>query len=359
MTHHSLANFMKRFFSHCLPVQKGLSLNTITAYRDAIKLLLCYVSDRVRKPLDKLAVEDVTEKVVLGFLDYVQEVRTCSARTRNARLAAVRSLFAFIAREEPELLAQCQTIHAIPLKRTEHRTVDYLEENEMQAILDSVQINSRTAIRDRALFLLLYNTGARVTEIVELKLCDLRLDGTPQVDLLGKGRKHRACPLWPETVAALRSYLKQRTAKQRATEHLFLNANGVSISRFGIRHITAKYAAAAQQRCPSIKTKTVSPHTIRHTTAMHLLRSGNDVNMVSYWLGHADINTTHIYLEIDMEMKKKMLEKAGAPVINKKLAWNKPDVLQWLSALGKAPELCVVNQEKMNNNTQRNELNFT
>jgi integrase/recombinase XerD len=356
---HSFANFMKRFFSHYLPVQKGLSANTIAAYRDAIKLLLCYASDMVRKPLDKLAVEDMTEKVVLGFLDYVQEVRTCSARTRNARLAAVHSLFAFIAREEPELLAQCQTIRAIPLKRTEHRTVGYLEENEMQAILDSVEINSRTAIRDRALFLLLYNTGARVSEIVELKLCDLRLDGTPQVDLLGKGRKHRACPLWPETVAALRSYLKQRTAKQPATEHLFLNANGIAITRFGIRHITAKYAAASRQRCLSLKTKSVSPHTIRHTTAMHLLRSGNDVNMVSYWLGHVDINTTHIYLEIDMDMKRKMLEKTDAPAINKKPAWSKPDILQWLNTLGKAPELCAVNWEKMKNNAQTKELHFT
>jgi site-specific recombinase XerD len=356
---HSLANFMKRFFSHYLPVQKGLSPNTLAAYRDAIKLLLCYAADTVRKPVDKLSVEDITEKVVLGFLDYVQQGRRCSPRTRNARLAAIHSLFAFIAREKPELLAHCQRIRAIPLKRTEHRTIGYLEEKEIQAILDSVQIHSRTAIRDQALLLLLYNTGARVSEIVELKVCDLRLDGTGQVDLLGKGRKHRACPLWPETVAALRAYLEQRIPKQPATQHLFLNANGVAITRFGIRHITGKYAAAAEVRCPSIKTKTVGPHTIRHSTAMHLLRSGNDVNMVSYWLGHVDINTTHVYVEIDMEMKRKMIEKADAPAINKEAAWHKPDVLQWLNALGKAPELCAVNCEKMKNNPQTKELNCT
>ena len=356
---HSLANSMKRFFSHYLPVQKGLSAHTIAAYRDAVKLLLCYAADTVRKPLDKLTVEDMTEKIVLGFLDYLQEARHCSARTRNARLAAIRSLFAFIAREEPELLAHCQKIRAIPLKRTEHRTVDYLEEREMQALLDSIEKNSRTAVRDQALLLLLYNTGARVSETVGVKLSDVRLEGTTQINLLGKGRKYRACPLWPETVGALQAYLKQRTPKQPTTEQLFLNANGSSITRFGIRHITAKYAAAAQNPCPSIKTKTVSPHTIRHTTAMHLLRSGNDVNMVSYWLGHVAINTTHIYLEIDMAMKRKMLEKTDAPTINKKLAWNKPDVLQWLSALGKPPELCAVNREKMNGNTRPNELNFT
>jgi len=356
---HSLANFIKRFLSHYLPVQKGLSVNTIAAYRDAIKLLLCYAADTVRTPLDKFAAEDITEKIVLGFLDYVQERRSCSATTRNARLAAIHSLFAFIAREQPELLAQCQRIRAIPLKRTEHTTVDYLDEKEMQAMLDSIQSHSRTAIRDQALLLLLYNTGARVSEIVELKLCDLRLEGTPQVELLGKGRKHRACPLWPETVSALRAYLNKRTLKQPATEPLFLNANGVPITRFGIRHITAKNAAAAQHRCPSIKAKTVSPHTIRHTTAMHLLRSGNDVNMVSYWLGHVDINTTHIYLEIDMEMKRKMLEKTDAPAITNKAAWHKPDVLQWLNALGKAPELCAANWKKMKNNPQTKELHFT
>ncbi len=340
---HSLANIMKRFFSHYLPVQKGLSVNTIQAYRDAIKLLLCYAADTIGRPVDRLVVEDITEKVVIAFLDYVEQKRGCSSRTRNARLAAVRTLFAFIAREEPVLLLQCRRIRAIPLKRTRHETVDYLEEKEMQAILDAVDINSRTGIRDRALLLLLYNTGARVSEIVALKIPDLRLTGAGQVHLLGKGKKHRACPLWPETVTALQDYLKQRTPKESGIEQLFLNANGAPITRFGIRHITGKYAAVAQQQCPSLKTKTVNPHTIRHTTAMHLLRSGNDVNMVSYWLGHADINTTHIYLEIDMDMKRKMLEKTASPTIKNKKLWHKPDILQWLDNLAKTPELCVVN----------------
>jgi integrase/recombinase XerD len=340
---HSLANFMKRFFGHYLPVQKGLAVNTLQAYRDAIKLLLCYAADTLGRPADRLAVEDITEKVVIGFLDYVERQRGCSASTRNARLAAIHSLFAFIAREEPVLLLQCQGIRAIPLKRTRHQTVGYLEEKEMQAILNGVDINSRTGIRDRALLLLFYNTGARVSEIVALKIQDLRLSGAEQVHLLGKGKKHRACPLWPETVSALQDYLKQRTPKQSGIEQLFLNANGAPITRFGIRHIIGKYAAVAQQQCPSIKTKTVTPHTIRHTTAMHLLRAGNDVNMVSYWLGHANINTTHIYLEIDMEMKRKMLEKAVSPTIKNQKLWHQPGILQWLNSLAKTPELCGVN----------------
>jgi len=340
---HPLTDFMKRFFSHYLPVQKGLAVNTMQAYRDAVKLLLCYTADRLGRPVDRLAVEDITEKVVVAFLDHVEGRRGCSAGTRNARLAAIRSLFSFIAREEPVLLPQCRRIRAIPLKRAPHTTVDYLEEKEMQAMLDAVDIDSRTGIRDRALLLLLYNTGARVSEIIAIKIQDLRLDGAGQVHLLGKGRKHRACPLWPETVAALRGYLQQRIPKEPGIDQLFLNANGAPITRFGIRHVTGKYAAVAQQQCPSIKTKTVSPHTIRHTTAMHLLRAGNDVNMVSYWLGHADVNTTHIYLEIDMEMKRKMLEKADSPTIKKKKPWRQPDILKWLNSLAKRTELCEVN----------------
>jgi len=192
------------------------------------------------------------------------------------------------------------------------------------------------------LLLLLYNTGARVSEIVGLNVADLRLHGTPHVKLLGKGRKHRSCPLWPETARALHAYLTYRTPKDPAAQQLFLNANGAPVTRFGMRHIIGKYATAAKSQCPSIAAKAVNPHTIRHTTAMHLLRAGNDVTMVSYWLGHADINTTHIYVEIDMEMKRQMLQKAGAPAVQKSLPWQKPDILQWLNALAKGPQLCVV-----------------
>ena len=340
---HSIAKFIKPFFSHYLPIQKGLAPNTILAYRDAIKLLLCYAADTLKKSIEELCVEQLDESIVLDFLDHLENTRGCTPRTRNARLAAIRALFSFIAREEPSLLLHCQMIRTIPVKRTQHKTVDYLEENEMQALLNAVNLNSRTGVRDNALLLLLYNTGARVSEIVGLKEADLRLDGAAQVKLLGKGNKYRSCPLWDETVEALDAYLKQRTAKNPADHQLFLNANGAPITRFGVRHIMGKYTTKAKSQCPSIAAKIVTPHTIRHTTAMHLLRSGNDVNMVSYWLGHADINTTHIYVEIDMEMKRQMLQKAGPPDVKKLLPWQKPNVLQWLNSLGKPPQLCVVN----------------
>jgi site-specific recombinase XerD len=256
----TLAKFIKRFFSHYLPVQKGLALNTILAYRDAIKLLLCYSADTSNKNVELLRVEDIDESLVLAFLEHLENARSCSAATRNARLAAIRALFGFIAREEPSLLLHCQSIRTIPLKRTQHKTVDYLEENEMQALLDAVQPNSRTAVRDKALVLLLYNTGARVSEIVQLKVADLRLDDPPRVNLMGKGRKHRSCPLWPDTLKALKDYLNQRAPKDPAAHQLFLNANGSPLTRFGLRHIIGKYANAAKDQCPSIADKAVTPH---------------------------------------------------------------------------------------------------
>lgn len=345
-----LANSIKRFFSHYLPVQRGLSANTILAYRDALKLLLCYAADTRKKSVEELSVEDLGEPLVLAFLDHLETVRGCCVRTRNARLAAVRTFFGFLAREEPALLPQCQKIRSIPLKRTEHKSVEYLEEKEIQAVLDAVPTSGRTSIRDAALLLLLYNTGARVSEVVTLKVPDLRLDDAPQVKLLGKGQKHRSCPLWPETVAALRAYLQQRTPQNPRLDQFFLNANGLALTRFGVRHILGKYAALAQLARPSLAGKRVTPHTIRHTTAMHLLRSGNDVNMVSYWLGHADINTTHIYLEIDMEMKRQMLQKAEAPTVGTAPSWRTPGILEWLNRVAKAPQLCAADQHTTKQN---------
>lgn len=346
----SLASFLKRFFSHYLPAQKGLAVNTVMAYRDTMKLLLGYASDTLKKNVEELGLEDLNKSLVLDFLDHVEKTRGCSPRTRNARLAAIRALFGFIARQEPSLLPHSQTIHTIPLKRTEYKTVAYLEEKEMQALLNAVILTSRTGVRDKALLLLLYNTGARVGEIVALKVIDLRLEGAAQVKLLGKGQKYRSCPLWPETVEALHDYLHQRAPQDPTAQQLFLNANGSPLTRFGVRHILGQYATTAKNQCPSIAAKAVSPHTIRHTTAMHLLRAGNDVNMFSYWLGHADINTTHIYVEIDMEMKQRMLQKAEAPTVKKALPWQKPNILQWLKALAKAPQLCAVKYRPVGEN---------
>jgi len=341
---HPVAHYMNTFFNQYLAVQKGVSSNTIASYRDTIKLLLCFTADHLKKPVDELVVEDLGERLILKFLDYIEVDRKCSIRTRNCRLAAIRTFFHFIGREEPLLLEQSRKIRLIPQKRTEHKTIDYLDEDEMQAMLNSVDILTRTGIRDNALLLMIYNTGARVQEIVDLKIIDLRLDSSGQVKLLGKGKKQRACPLWPETVDAIKEYMKKRKTKADDEEHLFLNANGEPITRFGIRYIIKKYAKSAGRKCASINNKSVSPHTFRHSTAMHLIRAGNDINMVCSWLGHADINTTHIYVEIDMEMKRKMLQNCSIPKANKIKTpkWQKPNILKWLDNLVKTTKLCGV-----------------
>ena len=340
---HSIAPLLKRFFSHYLPIQRKLSINTILAYRDATKLLLCYAAETLKHSVDKLDVEDITEKTVLGFLDNIEKERECTASTRNARLAAIRSLFAFIAREEPVLVEQCQQVRSIPLKRTRHKSIDYLKEEEIQAVLDAVDINSRTGIRDKALLMLLYNTGARVSEIIGIEHTDLQLDKAPQVKLHGKGNKDRSCPLWPETVTALNAYIRQRVPEDSETKQIFLNAKGGPITRFGIRHVTRKYGFIAQVKQPALKAKPLNPHRIRHTTAMHLLHANNEIAMISYWLGHANLNTTHMYVEIDMEMKRKMLETVDAPKDKSKPPWKKASMLRWLEKLTLQPELCAVN----------------
>lgn len=341
---HPLPQVIKRFFSHYLPTERGLSPNTVLSYRDTFRQLLCYVADNLNKSVDDLSVEEIDESCVLDFLDHVERERGCCPETRNSRLKAIRCLFIFISRQEPDLLVECHQIRSISQKRTAHKPFAYLEEKEMHSVLGAISSASRTGIRDRALFLLLYNTGARVSEIVALKPNDLQLEDSPQVTLMGKGRKERSCPLWPETVSALKAYLNQRKPKEPAIQQLFLNANNRPITRFGIRYVTRKYGSLVKALRQT--NKVLNPHCVRHSTAMHLLRAGNDLSMVSYWLGHADLNTTHAYVEIDMEMKRQILDKTDAPQLEEAPRWQKPDLLNWLTALGRNPELCAVAPRK-------------
>jgi len=342
---HPVADYMYSFFYQFLSDQKGLSSNSILAYRDAIKLLLCFAADSLKKAVDQLSIEDLDDKLILDFLHHLEIERKCSVKTRNVRLAAIRSFFDFISREEPELLQHCRRIRSIPLKQAEHKTVEYLEDDEVQAIFDSVDVNSRNGLRDKALFLFLYNTGARVQEVVDVKISDLHLDTPGKVNLLGKGKKQRACPIWPETVEAIENYIKHREPDDPDEQHLFLNAHGKSITRFGIRHIIKKYTGKASQECSSLNDKKVGPHTFRHSTAMHLIQSGNDINMVKLWLGHADINTTHMYTDISMDLKRKILDSCQAPTSDlksKTKKWLEPNILKWLKELSKGSQLCGV-----------------
>jgi site-specific recombinase XerD len=221
--------------------------------------------------------------------------------------------------------------------------VEYLEDQEIGALLKHVDQSSRNGARDYALLLFLYNTGARVQEVADLEVGDLRLDAPFQVELTGKGRKKRVCPLWPETVAAIRNCLEYRGPDTERIPSVFLNANGHPITRFGIRYIVRRYAAMAAHACPSLKSKKTSPHSVRHTTAMHLLQSGNDLSVVKAWLGHAHLDTTHAYIEIDMKMKRKALEASQPPGVaiskKKRPRWLQPGILQWLDDLSKSAKI--------------------
>lgn len=337
-TRHNIAALIQAFFLEFLVSRRGLSSNTITAYRDGIKLLLNFTAEQRRIPVDKLAIEDFDDLTVVDFLDHLQSTRGNATRSRNTRLAPIHGLFRYIAGQVPETMARCQQICAVPLKKRAHRSMEYLEDAEMGVMLSSIDLGSRHGPRDHALVLFMYNTGARAQEVVDLKLDDLRLDTPPQTKLFGKGGKDRACPLWAETVQALRHYLGLRAPSHEACCHVFLNANGQPFTRFGIRYLVRKYAAKAAQRCPSLKGKNVGPHTLRHTTAMHLLQSGNDFSVIKNWLGHADMNTTHEYATIDMKMKQKALDNCQAPTTKscgKRPLWLKPGILKWLDSLSK------------------------
>lgn len=339
---HPITKYLQPYFYRHLSEVKGVSSHTIFAYRDTLKLLLRFAGQRLRIAPEKLTLEDLNDKLVVAFLNYLEKDSGNSVRTRNARLAAIRSFFSFVGNEVPETLDQSRSIRLIPAKRIGHKNIDYLDAGEMKAMFKAVDASPRTNIRDKALFLLLYNTGARVTEVVDLTTEDLKLDPPSQIRLLGKGRKQRACPLWPETVRALEDYLKHRSPQEKHGGRIFLNVNGYPITRFGIRHIIRSRAKMAAGLCPSLRAKVIGPHTFRHSTAMSLIRAGNDINMVRLWLGHANINTTHMYMEIDMEMKRKILGTKDPPISYKKgnsPEWRNPDVLKWLDGLSKQIKL--------------------
>lgn len=343
----SLSYYIRLFLTQFLPHEKGLRENTILAYRDCLKLFMLYCTEHLKLKVDKLHFNSINEQHVLGFLDWLECERKCSASTRNSRLAAFKTFCKYLFRNEPEFLNEAQKILAIPKKKTPHKPADYLEENELNAILNSINTNSSNGLRDKALLLFMYNTGARVQEVIDVTIGDLRLDAAAQVKLTGKGEKQRVCPLWQETVDAINSYLSQRSApKNNSDQTLFLNAKGTSLSRFGVGYIVKKYTKKALESQGTLKRKRVSPHTFRHTTAMHLLQSGNELNMVRLWLGHASLNTTHMYIEIDMAKKREILEKSNPPELaEEEKKWDEPKILEWLDSFLDERSLCGVMHE--------------
>ena len=308
----SLADFpglVSAFFTDRLMRQRQASSHTIVSYRDTFRLLIRYASRELDKPPSALALEDFDTALVGAFLTHLEVERGNHARTRNARLAAIRSFFRHVALHEPQHIAQAQRILAMPGKRYNRRPVDFLESAEAEALLGAPDIRTRAGRRDRTLLLVALQTGLRASELLGLRCRDVQLGTGAHVRCLGKGRKERCTPLRKDAAVALRTWLKERLGQPEDT--VFPNRTGNMLSHDGLAYIVAKHAAAARAACPSMRSKRVTPHTLRHTCAMTLLRGGVDRAVIALWLGHESIETTYIYLHADLELKEQAMAKTS------------------------------------------------
>lgn len=330
---HLLGPFVRRFLIEDMLADRNLTINTQRSYRDSIRLLLRFMNDHHDRAPTRVTVEHVTPAIVRAFLAHLEEQRRNCLATRNQRLAAIHSLFRFIAGKVPELVGQASQIQAIPLRRTASPVMAYLDKLEIDALLAVPDRRRPQGQRDYALLLLLYNTGARATEAAEITVGAVTLDAAPSVRFLGKGRKTRTCPLWSHTATVLRQLLGTRIDGPR-DEPVFRNVRGEPVTRFGIHDLIARTVAIASATTPSLRTKRVSPHTLRHTAAVHLLRAGVDINTIRAWLGHVSLETTNRYAEVDLEMKAKALETCAVTNSDRTPAWHKNrDLMAFLSAL--------------------------
>jgi site-specific recombinase XerD len=321
---------LQEFFQR-LVTERGVSAHTIASYRDTFQLLLGYAQERTGRTPSALTLEDLDAPLVLDFLDHLENARGNSPRTRNLRLTAIRSFMRHASLRAPTALPVAQRVLAISPKRFDKPALGYLTREEVTALLDAPDPNSWSGRRDAVLLAVLYNTGARVSELAGLRISDLLLDRHLAVQLKGKGRKQRVVPLWKRTAKQLRAWLPQ--IDQSPDAPVFPNRAGKPITRSGIEHRLSLAVTTASRRCPSLATRRISPHTMRHTTAMHLLQSGVDISVIALWLGHEDTATTHIYLEADLAMKEAALKRLHEPAL-KPLTYKAPDrLLAFLEAL--------------------------
>ena len=340
--HALLGRHVQTFFDEYLTAQRNVSPNTVLAYRDTLKLFFAFAATKLQKPVVELSMSDLSVDVVLSFLTHLEGERKNSISTRNARLATLRVFYGHVAARAPDELEVCQRVQRIPAKRAPKPEVNYLEPDEMNALLSGIGRASVEGRRDYALVAFAYQTGARVQEIVSLKARDLQLEPPAQVRIWGKGRKERILPLWPKTALLLRRLLQERNVDPRAAAPVFVNIRGQSLTRWGVRHILRKYTAVAARTCPTLADKSVHPHVLRHTTAMHMLQSGSDPSAIRDVLGHASAETTWKYARINLDTKRKAIEACAlagpkircAPVP----VWRKDkDLLAQLEALSRRP----------------------
>lgn len=307
----SLGTLLQRFFIEYLMEQRRASPCTIAAYRDSFRLLLAFTEQQLGKRPAALSLEDLSAPLILAFLSHLEKERHNCVRSRNARFAAIRAFMHYVGLREPSLLALTQPILAIPLKRFERPLVGFLSREQMEAVLAAPNLNTWSGQRDRVMLTTLYNTGARVSELIAMRVADLSLTPVASIRIRGKGRKERLVPLWRSTAEQLRRWLDHFP---RASSHpLFPNRTGSELTRTSVAQRLKLAVKTATRRYPELAKKRIFPHLVRHSTAMHLLQSGVDITVIALWLGHESPATTHTYIEADLAMKERALEALQPP----------------------------------------------
>lgn len=326
-----LSPWIRRFLLEHLVGERNLSLNTQRSYRDMLMLLVPFVAERLDKPADRLEIIDLSADTIRDFLAHLEQERSCTPSTRNQRLGGIHALARFIGMRCPEWLEWCGQIRLIPFKKSPQPMITALDRDEMDAILNAPNRSTVQGCRDYAVLIFLYNSGARASEVAQLRLADIDWHAR-SAQILGKGGKRRSCPLWQSTLETLREI----TAGRDLADRVFLNRLGQPVTRSGIHTLVKRLASRAVATAPSLATKIVGPHVIRHTTATHLLRAGVDINTIRGWLGHVSLNTTHIYAEIDLETKARALASCAVEddTPARQLAWREqPELMAFLRSL--------------------------
>jgi integrase/recombinase XerD len=311
----SIAPHLTTFLREYLPLTRACSAHTCDAYAYSFQLLLCFAAEQFDTSPSALTLEQLDATLVLAFLEHIEVVRGNAARTRNVRLAAIKSFARFIEYRVPSAIEQVRCVLAIPFKKTDEPLVDYLTAEELQALLDAPDPTTRSGTRDRAMLHVCFAAGLRVSELVGLQLEDLKTHPQASIQIRGKGRRERVLPLWKETTKVLRAWIAVR--RHTTASELFLNAQGNPMTRSGFEYILAKHVKTATSGCPSIASKRISPHVLRHTCAMHTLQATHDVRKVSLWLGHASVKSTEVYLCADPTDKLEALQAGVAPSLRR------------------------------------------
>lgn len=302
---------IREFFLQRLTQQRNASPQTVAAYRDTFRLLLTFARDRCAKPPERFTLADLDSRFVLSFLNYLENERRNTIRSRNARLAAIRSFMRFAALQEPVSLSTVHQVLAIPFKRCDKPLVGYLTREQVDALLDAPDPGTWTGHRDRALLMTMYNTGARVSETVGMTVADLNMEAGASIRIRGKGRKERTIPIWPRTTRQLRQWLPR--IDSRPDKPLFPGRSGAPMTRSAVAQRLNRALKVASSTCTGLTARRISPHTLRHSTAMHMLQSGVDLTVIALWLGHENPSTTHGYVEADLTMKQKALSAVRPP----------------------------------------------